>query len=58
MCNSLSRFDFIRGHLDLNIMLDIQKFLQGISEQSVQSNSALVKIQIWIFAIIRGPMCS
>ena len=32
--------------------------VQGISEQSVKSNSALVKIYIQIFAIIRGPMCS
>ena len=35
----------------------IMYHVQGISGQSVKSNSALVRIQIWIFANIRGPMC-
>ena len=34
-----------------------QVYLQGISEQSVKCNSALVRILIYIFPNIRDPMC-
>ena len=41
------------------IILQMLQFdIQGISLQSVLSNSALVRIYIWIFVNIGDPMCS
>ena len=48
----------LKAKKELKIESDRKIRIQGISWQSEQSNLALLRIQILIFADILGPMCS
>ena len=47
LCKGIRKFEKSIARLEKNL-----KYIQSISEQSVQSNSALVRIYIWIFAYL------
>ena len=57
-CLSKFYFSILMYQIEVQGGFTLHVYIQGISQQSVKSNYALVRIYIWIFLNIRGPMCS